>query len=64
MKNPACRGSLFLIAISALLCGCQSSKPFRTNNQIGINPNPTNSNFVIEEKTNYTLGFVEFDDQG
>jgi hypothetical protein len=64
MKNPACRGSLLLIAISALLFGCESSKPFRTNNQIGVNPNSTNSNFVIEERTNYTLGFVEFDDQG
>ena len=64
MKNSACRGSFFLIVISALLFGCQSSKPFRTNNQTGVNPNPTNSNFVIEERTNYTLGFVEFDDQG
>lgn len=64
MKNPACRGSLLLIALSALLFGCESSKPFRTNNQIGVNSNPTNSNYVIEKSNNYTLGFVEFDDQG
>jgi hypothetical protein len=63
MKAAACR-VFFLIAISALLCGCESARPFRTNYETGINPNPTNSNYVIEQTKDYTLGFVEFDDQG
>lgn len=63
MKITTCR-VLFLIAIFASLLGCESAKPFRTNYQTGVNPNPTNSNYVVEQTKNYTLGFVEFDDQG
>src|ERR1035438_2042061 len=63
MKTAACR-VIFLIVISSLWFGCESAKPFRTNYQTGINPNPTNSNYVVEQTKDYTLGFVEFDDQG
>jgi hypothetical protein len=55
---------LSLIAISVFISGCESARPFRTNYQTGVNPNPTNSNYVVEQTKDYTLGFVEFDDQG
>ncbi len=63
IKTAACR-VLFLIALSAFLFGCESPKQFRTDYQTGVNPNPTNSNYVVEQTKDYTLGFVEFDDQG
>ena len=63
MKTAFCR-VLFLIVISAFLSGCESARPFRTNYKTGVNPNPTNSNYVVEQTKDYTLGFVEFDDQG
>jgi Alpha/beta hydrolase of unknown function (DUF900) len=63
MKTAICR-ALFLIATSALLLGCESARQFRTNYQTGVNPNSTNSNYVVEQTKDYTLGFVEFDDQG
>jgi hypothetical protein len=64
MKYLAGRGLLFLFALSTFLFGCESPKQFRTNYQTGLQPNSTNSNYVVEETKNYTLGFVEFDDQG
>src|SRR5665213_137776 len=63
MKTAICR-IVFLITISAVLSGCESAKQFRTNYQTGVNPNPTNSDYVVEQTKDYTLGFVEFDDQG
>lgn len=52
--------SFFFVAILALLFGCVSSKQYRTNYESTSN----NPQSVIEETNNYTLGFVEFDDQG
>jgi hypothetical protein len=63
MKTALCRVS-FLIVVSALLFGCESAKQYRTDYHTGINPNPTNSDYVVEQTKSYTLGFVEFDDQG
>ena len=63
MKVAVCP-VIFLLAISALISGCESAKPFRTDYETGVNPNPTNSDYVVEQTKNYTLGFVEFDDQG
>jgi len=47
-----------------LLVGCESPKQFRTNDQTSQQPNLTNSKYIVEETKDYTLGFVEFDDQG
>ena len=52
--------SFFFVAILALLFGCVSSKQYRTDYESTSN----NPQSVIEETNNYTLGFVEFDDQG
>jgi hypothetical protein len=62
MKNRLIyRGmSFFFVAILALLFGCVSSKQYRTDYESTSN----NPQSVIEETNNYTLGFVEFDDQG
>ena len=66
MKKTFLRAALVAVIVLLSLAGCTSNRPFRT----GFNPqdpalpglNPTNA--VIETTPDYSLGFVEFDDQG
>ena len=48
-----------------LLVGCVSERQYRTqSHQPSITPATKDSKAIIEVAPNYTLGFVEFDDQG
>jgi hypothetical protein len=55
-----------LAIICALVASCVSEKQYRTNSQAQpYDPKTANSsNAIIEVAPNYTLGYVEFDDQG
>src|SRR5271169_1391747 len=57
---------LFIPAICFCLIGCTAERQYRTEEQAQpYNPNSTNiSKAIIEVSTNYTVGYVEFDDQG
>lgn len=57
---------LFIPAICLCLIGCTAERQYRTEEQAQTsNPNSTNiSRAIIEVSTNYTVGYVEFDDQG
>jgi len=54
------------LSLNLILVGCVSQQQYRTSEQgQPFDPKPSNAkNAIIEVATNYTLGFVEFDDQG
>jgi len=53
-------------AAGLLLADCTAERQYRTSEQAqAYDPSPTNhSKAILEVATNYTAGFVEFDDQG
>lgn len=55
-----------IVAVCLLLIGCTAERQYRTDERAqAYDPSPTNhTKAIIEISTNYTLGYVEFDDQG
>jgi hypothetical protein len=53
--------AILIIALGAPMFGCTSNQPFRTN---FTSTDPSCPTAVIEDDTDFKIGFVEFDDQG